>query len=146
MHNCNSVSLHIRRGDYANNPKTRSYHGLLDLGYYRKAIEHIEQSVTSPEFFIFSDDLEWVRDNLNSESVMHVVDANGPEDGYQDYHLMQNCKHHIIANSGFSRWPAYLNDYSEKIVCMPKEWFQRDFPQIDAGPLEWVRIENSSHT
>ena len=141
--NCNAVSLHIRRGDYANDTKTREYHGLLPISYYEEAIEEIMKRTEAPEFFIFSDDLEWVKESLKVNCCMHFVDANDSQNGYQDYHLMLQCSHHIIANSGFSRWPAYLNDKQDKIVCMPKVWFKGDsIEDGDLGVADWVRIAN----
>ena len=143
MQPCEAVSLHIRRGDYANNPSTRAHHGLLGLDYYRKAIETISDKVGSPEFFIFSDDLQWVRENLRSDLPMHFVDANDSKNGYQDYHLMLSCSHYIIANSGFSRWPAYLNDKVGKIVCLPEIWLQKEqIKDDDVAPADWIRIAN----
>ncbi|MGI9274939.1 MAG: alpha-1,2-fucosyltransferase [Endozoicomonas sp.] len=138
---CESVSLHIRRGDYANDPHTRAHHGLLGLDYYHKAIEVIKEKVSSPEIFVFSDDLLWVKEELKSDLPIHFVDANDSENGYQDYHLMLSCNHHIIANSGFSRWPAYLNQKASKVVCLPNAWLQKEhIGDADVAPPEWVRI------
>ena len=142
---CTAVAVHIRRGDYASEPKTRAFHGLLDLDYYRSAIQVIAEKVDRPELFIFSDDHAWVREHLQSNLPTHYVDCNDADNGYQDFHLMKQCRHYIIANSGFSRWAAWLNNNSDKVVCMPQQWFRNISPmpaQEDNAPLEWTRVAN----
>ncbi|WP_211828572.1 alpha-1,2-fucosyltransferase [Kistimonas asteriae] len=135
-----SVCLHIRRGDYTD-PKVQAYHGLLDLSYYEKAMSYMASNLDAPELFVFSDEIDWVKAHLNTELPVHYVDCHSPYDGHLDFHLMQQCHHFIIANSGFSRWPAYLSDYSDKIVCMPKVWCVDDkFSDSDIAPDSWVRL------
>ncbi|GAA4652463.1 alpha-1,2-fucosyltransferase [Kistimonas scapharcae] len=135
-----SVCLHIRRGDYTD-PKVQAYHGLLDLSYYEKSISHMSNVLLSPELFVFSDEIEWVKEHLKTDLPIHYVDCHSPYDGHLDFHLMQQCHHFIIANSGFSRWPAYLSNYPEKIVCMPQVWCVDDeFSDRDIAPADWIRI------
>ena len=120
---CNAVSLHVRRGDYANNPETKSYHGLCSAVYYDAAIDHISDKVESPHYFVFSDDLDWVRTNLKLPQPVTFVDGNHGTQSYNDMRLMSLCKHNIIANSSFSWWGAWLNSNHDKIVIAPSRWF-----------------------
>ncbi|MFH0892344.1 MAG: alpha-1,2-fucosyltransferase [Candidatus Falkowbacteria bacterium] len=117
----NSVSLHIRRGDYVQNQKTNQKYGTCSLDYYHQAINHITKIIHNPRFFIFSDDIQWVKDNLkvkNCEYIDHDASKN-----YVDLILMSRCKHNIIANSSFSWWGAWLNSNPQKIIIAPKKWF-----------------------
>lgn len=137
----NSICLHIRRGDYVENPKTRQYHGTCSLDYYNNSIKMISRKVNNPVFFVFSDDFQWARKNLKIDQPTIFVDINGPEKGYADLALMSNCKHFIIANSSFSWWGAWLSSNPDKIICAPHKWFN----QVDEGdivPKNWIRIKN----
>ena len=140
----NSVSLHIRRGDYASNPKTLKFHGLLGLDYYEKAVEIIENNIKNPEFFVFSDDIEWAKDNLKINYPVNFVNNNSKEKGYEDLRLMMNCKNNVIANSTFSWWGAWLNNNPEKIVIAPSQWFSKEEMEKrknwDIIPKEWKKI------
>lgn len=136
----NSVSLHVRRGDYLLNENTAIYSGVCDVEYYKNAIIHINQNVNNPFFFIFSDDMSWVRENLQIENSI-LVDWNVGESSSNDLFLMSQCKHNIIANSTFSWWGAFLNKFSDKIVISPQKWFANSVystPQII--PDEWIKI------
>ncbi len=136
-----SISLHVRRGDYATNAKTTQLHGLLGVEYYQAAIDLMESLVPEGEFFIFSDDMPWARQSLRSNRPLHHVACNSIDAGYQDFHLMKNCRHHIIANSGFSRWPALLNESPGKRVIMPKRWVvAHHYDEADIAPPEWIRL------
>lgn len=138
--NVNSVSLHIRRGDYASNTHTNQYHGLCTLDYYYAAIKHIASRVSSPHFFIFSDEIDWAQANLHCDFPMTYVNANPPERCFRDMQLMSRCRHHIVANSSFSWWGAWLNPYQEKIVVAPKSWFKSDVDTCDLLPDTWTRL------
>lgn len=111
---CEAVSIHIRRGDYV------KLGWVQDMSYYEKAIKQIKEKVKNPHFFIFSDDLAWVRENLKLTEAHTFVDINDGNTGYFDLELMKNCKHNIIANSTFSWWASYLNENPDKIVITPK--------------------------
>lgn len=121
-HKDGSVSIHIRRGDYLKAP---NYTGLCGIEYYTKAIEYIKGKIKSPEFYIFSDDITWCKENiahlLNDHNYI-FVDWNTCADSPLDMLLMSNCKHNIIANSSFSWWSACLNQNPDKIVCAPEKW------------------------
>lgn len=135
-----SVSIHVRRGDYLLDP---TYKGICDLPYYRKAVDYILARVKNPKFFIFSNDAIWCEENIAPLCKNYVViDCNVGEKSWADMQLMSLCKHNIIAHSSFSWWAAWLNNHVGKIVISPKGWFNRaditDSPQLD----DWVLIEN----
>lgn len=136
----NAVSLHVRRGDYANNPKTTAMHGICSLDYYREAILHISKHVQKAHFFVFSDDIAWVKSNLKIAFPHQYVDHNLGADSYNDMRLMSLCKHHIIANSSFSWWGAWLNPSTEKIVIAPRKWFATGQTVADLVPVDWVTL------
>lgn len=137
-----SVSLHIRRGDYATNEKVNNIYGLCTLDYYKNAIECIEKSHgNNLEVFVFSDDTAWVNENLEINNQVTVVDHNGPERCYEDMILMSRCRHNVIANSTFSWWGAWLNSNKDKTVISPKKWFQSDkYDTSDLIPTDWIRL------
>ncbi|WP_100637681.1 alpha-1,2-fucosyltransferase [Marinomonas sp. ef1] len=125
IESCNSISLHIRRGDYLSNPNSANIHGVCPLSYYENAISYMNEKVDSPVYFVFSDDPEWVKDNLKfSNSSIFYLENNKGENSYKDMWLMSLCDHNIIANSTFSWWGAWLNANSDKIVISPSKWFQ----------------------
>ena len=136
----NSVAVHIRRGDYVSDQNANSVHGTASLEYYTKAAKKIMNSTKSPIFFIFSDDPEWVKKNLNLPSSMIFVDHNGPEKNYEDLRLMSLCKHHIIANSTFSWWGTWLAKHKDQKVIAPLRWFNNDVNTNDLIPDRWERI------
>ncbi len=134
-----SVAIHIRRGDYMD-PATRAFHGVLDEHYYNQAIAAIRESVTEPVFYIFSDDIDWVRENLQLPNTT-VVSGNISHTHYEDLWLMSQCRHQIIANSSFSWWAAWLNRYQQKSVIAPLRWFnEAPFDTKDLIPSGWIRI------
>ena len=138
---CNAVSLHVRRGDYAADPVVMAMHGVCSLDYYARAVEYVLERVSKPVFFLFSDDPDWVRDHLKVRGSMRVVDQNGPDSGSEDLRLMVQCKHHIIANSTFSWWGAWLNANPDKLVIAPKRWFaDGSLNTSDLLPTNWVKM------
>jgi hypothetical protein len=133
-----SVSLHVRRGDYVNNPKTNQYHGVCSLEYYQRAIGRISEKYPDATFFIFSDDLDWVRDNLPLGCEHRFVDANSSQCPHFDMALLMTCDHHIIANSTFSWWGAWLADSPDKVVIAPRKWIHgRNVGSAQIVPREW---------
>lgn len=137
----NAVSLHVRRGDYVSNPTTNQFHGICSLDYYQRAIDYITARVEAPHLLVFSDDQTWTRANLRSTVPTTFVVANPPECGYRDMQLMARCRHHIIANSSFSWWGAWLNHLPEKIVVAPRRWFNASGGDTrDLIPPSWVRL------
>lgn len=138
----NSVSIHVRRGDY-NYTNNKNIYAECSLDYYLKAINIISKAVISPTFFIFSDDIKWCRQNFNLENAEYIDWNKNPSNNHYDMHLMKNCKHNIIANSSFSWWAAYLNDNPKKIVCAPKFWYKEI--QHDSNEIvleDWETINN----
>lgn len=137
----NAVSLHIRRGDYVNNPHTAQYHGVCSLDYYRAAVDYVAARVSAPQFFVFSDDHDWVTENFKLDHPVVLVDVNGADRGVCDMALMKACRHHIIANSSFSWWGAWLNPHADKIVVAPQRWFSgASNDTTDLIPTSWVRL------
>jgi hypothetical protein len=137
----NSVSLHIRRGDYFDNWRTRLFHGVDLKAYYKKAVRTVKEYVPNPCFYIFSDDPGWVKENFKAEHEFRIVDCNDSRTGYEDLRLMSNCKHNIICNSTFSWWGAWLNNNENKTVTAPKKWFNNPFVNTsDIIPDAWVKL------
>lgn len=134
----NSVSLHIRRGDFLNAANINLFGDVCTLNYYTKAVELIESKVSNPHFFVFSNDLVWVKENLNINNVTYV-DCNSGNNSWKDMCLMSLCKHNIIANSTFSWWGAWLNKNSDKIVVSPSRFLKYD-SFTDVYPDSWIKI------
>lgn len=136
-----AVSLHIRRGDYITNLNANNLMQNLVLDYYKNAISFIESKVKNPVFFIFSDDLDWVKSNLSINTEHYFVSGNSGKDSFRDMRLMSLCKHNIIANSSFSWWGAWLNNNPEKIVIAPQTWFKNNqLNDKDLIPEKWIKI------
>lgn len=138
--NSQAISLHVRRGDYVTNFKNRNLLEVCSIDYYRKAIDHIAERVEHPVFFVFSDDMEWARQNLSVGFPCVYVDHNRGDESFRDMQLMSLCQHQIIANSSFSWWGAWLNTNSAKLVIAPKKWFRNGNNDCDLIPGEWVRL------
>jgi hypothetical protein len=137
----NAVSLHVRRGDYVDNPTTNRCHGICSIDYYQRALEYVSLRTRAPHLFVFSDDQQWARANLRFAAPMTFVDVNSPDRGYRDMSLMARCRHHIIANSSFSWWGAWLNPSREKVVVAPTQWFSASRNDTrDLIPPSWVRL------
>ncbi|MBN1469630.1 MAG: alpha-1,2-fucosyltransferase [Fusobacteriaceae bacterium] len=133
----NSVSIHIRRGDYINHPL---YSNICTIEYYKKTIDYIKNKVKNPVFFIFSNDIEWCRNNFSFEKA-YFIDWNIGEKSYRDMQLMSICKHNILANSSFSWWGAWFNNNPDKIVITPNKWLNDNRVSIDdIVPKGWIKI------
>ena len=118
-----SVSIHVRRGDYLTEQNAKVYGNICTLNYYRNAVSYIREKVKDAVFFLFTNDKDWVRENIYEEGMV-IVDCNSNDQDYLDMFLMSQCKHNIIANSSFSWWGAWLNQNIDKIVISPKKWFR----------------------
>lgn len=134
----NAVSIHIRRGDYVTNKIYSSIFHLTDVHYFKASIELIRSRVNNPVFYIFSDDLAWVKNQSIFQGMNLIDGSNFPP--YNDYYLMSLCNHHIISNSSFSWWPAYLNNYPNKIVISPKMWSNLNSDLCDLIPPSWIQL------
>ena len=133
----NSVSIHVRRGDYTD-PYMTTFHPLLEKNYYNKALAHIESKTKIDHILIFSDDISWCKENFKDARMTFV---EGNED-YIDMYAMTKCEHNIIANSSFSWWGAYLNENENKIVCAPSKWFGFAFKDDwqDIYCENWIKL------
>lgn len=140
-----SVSVHVRRGDYISNSRTNAYHGAVSKEYINSAIRHIDTQYPGSVFFIFSDDLDWARDNLDAEGrAVFVTDRPDASDA-EDLILMGRCKHHILSNSSFSWWGAWLNPSLRKTVVAPSPWFaEQSLNTRDLYGPEWIRLSIKS--
>jgi len=136
----NAVSLHVRRGDYVDNKKNASVYKQCSLDYYTGAIRYIKARVDNPHFFIFSDDIQWVKSHMEMGAQCQYVEHNHGTESYNDMRLMSRCKHHIIANSSFSWWGAWLGENLNKIVIAPNGWFSDQRITDDLLPRTWVRL------
>ena len=141
VRNPSAVAVHVRRGDYVRNSKTNEFHGLCPIEYYVDAAKRIADQVANPLFFVFSDDPGWVRDNLKLDWPMIQVAHEPHCTPHQDIWLMSQCSHHIIANSSFSWWGAWLCRNEDKIVIAPRRWFgDPKINTVDLIPQGWTRI------
>lgn len=140
----NSISVHVRRGDYVSNPSANAVHGTCDQSYFSKALRELKDKNALPPggvLFVFSDDIEWCKNNLNFDNKTIFVDGD-PTRPEVDIHLMSKCKHNIISNSTFSWWGAWLNVNPQKIVVAPLQWFSPDSGHDDRDivPSSWHKI------
>jgi hypothetical protein len=139
----NSISLHIRRGDYL---KNSIYSGVCTEEYYMNAVEQMLSEIASTQnlkFFVFSDDKDFATQFINKINYpAKLIDSNKGMDSYKDMYLMSQCKHNIIANSSFSWWGAWLNNNPNKIVIAPKKWFESGSEDNykDIVPETWIKI------
>ena len=137
-----TISLHVRRGDYVRNRKTSRLYETCSMDYYERAVKGIaENCETTPVVFAFSDDPEWVSENLKLPVPIRVMRHNTSEHCYEDIRLMSACRHHVIANSSFSWWGAWLNPRADKFVVAPSRWFaHRKYSNPDIWCKDWCRI------
>lgn len=138
----NGISIHIRRGDLLSRPVAVKDQPYSSDEYYYEGIEKIKERESNPELFIFSDDIEWVENNVNFDLPATYINSKGPD--HEHFYLMSCCNHNIITNSTFSWWAAWLNKYERKIVISPKWWY-RD-PEINSKiiwiPENWITLNN----
>ena len=135
--NSKSVSIHIRRGDYISIKSNEAIFCTCSINYYEKAIKYINDKINNPLFFVFSDDIEWVKNNFKGEQFRII--ANNSHSPELDLFLMSNCKHNIIANSSFSWWGAWLNQNRNKIVISPSFWLKNSHCD-SITPKDWIKI------
>lgn len=140
MQEGNSVSVHVRRADYVSDP-TRVL-GTCDEGYYAQAFEYLGERIEQPKFFVFSDEPDWARTHLRIPLSKTFVCHNDARRNFEDLRLMSLCRHHVIANSTFSWWGAWLGANPSKIVVMPKRWFPDRDPDetTDIRPASWIAL------
>jgi hypothetical protein len=138
----NSVCLNVRRGDFVSDPVSSSVLGFKGPEYIHKAVQAIEQRVSNPHFYIFSDDIDWCKEHIRLEHPVTIVDHHQAGRKFADYlQLMSSCKHLIIPNSSFAWWAAWLNSNPDKIVVAPLLWFNdTTFDTKDLIPDSWIKI------
>ncbi len=136
-----SVAMHVRRGNFVADPEVNRIHGAMDLDYYQRCMEYFEKNIDSPNFYVFTDDPEWVDANITSDYPVNIVSNPNIFQDYEEQYLMSLCKHQIIPNSTFSWWPAWLNRNPDKIVCAPQAWYRSsERSSTDLIPKEWKRF------
>lgn len=137
----NSVSIHVRRGDYLNISKESFYQfgGVATDEYYKKAVKYIKKHVKDPCFYVFSNDIEWCKNNLDIPNATYVT-GNVGVNSWRDMQLMTECRHHIIANSSFSWWGAWLSIHEESGITIRPKWFIRDVETNDIYPNRWIEV------
>lgn len=137
----NSCALHVRRGDFVSSTNIH-IHGVCDMGYYKKAMKYLEEKVGDMDYFIFSDDIDWVKENLDVQNAIYI-ESKEKRLPHEDIYLMSLCSHNIIANSSFSWWGAWLNQNKNKIVIAPKRWFVDEKMQKQSRDIvceSWIKI------
>ncbi len=139
----NSISIHVRHGDYLTLDTANAFHGVLPLTYYLEAVEYFTKTNQDFTFFIFSDDLDWCRKNLGFITNAHFIDGKKLGISSQEELLtMSHCQHNIIANSSFSWWAAWLNTNKNKTVIAPHYWFNKMQEQPEnLIPFNWIRLK-----
>jgi hypothetical protein len=143
-----AVSVHIRRGDYVHNERTNSYHGICSLDYYDEAVATLAKRVPDPRLFVFSDDIAWVKEAWKVPYPVVYVAHNQGRSSWEDLRLMSRCRHHVIANSSFSWWGAWLNPDPAKLVVAPKHWLnpesywykEYNISDKDVVPSSWLTL------
>lgn len=134
IQSCNSVAIHVRRGDYKKDGN--SFHYLLPLTYYNNAISYMRAKVSSPKFFCFSDDIDWVKNNLKADHQFEFVKLQTANPDIDEMMLMKGCAHIIAANSTFSWWAAWLNESKAALRIVPTQ----PYGPPDMIPSDWVKI------
>lgn len=134
-----SVSVHLRRGDFIYQERKLlavSHLYLLGMEYYNRAINYFSRHVDNPVFYFFSDDIEWVKGQFSFLDNSRFIKIETPNGDIEEMRLMSNCKHHIVANSTFSWWGAWLDRKLHKITLAPERYYGNK----DIVPQNWVKI------
>jgi hypothetical protein len=137
---CNSVSLHIRRGDFLNIKNIKTFGLVCNKEYYQSAINQMYLLMENPHFYIFSNDIKWVKENFIAENIT-VVEINKSSSSWKDMYLISLCKNNINSNSSFSWWGAYLNPNINKKVIVPK-YFINNLITKDVYPENWIKLSD----
>ncbi|WP_153799443.1 alpha-1,2-fucosyltransferase [Foetidibacter luteolus] len=137
----NSVSIHIRRTDTVS-PKVAEQKGSLSAGFYYEAVSYILSKVEDPVFYVFSDDIQWAKENLLIKNAkVYFISNNVVNTAKEDFYLMSKCRHSIIANSTFSWWAAYIGSQKDKLTIAPKKWMTDSrYNCKDIYPPEWILL------
>ena len=140
-----TVSVHFRLGDYVAGPTSYKFKGSCTPDYYLRAMALVRKIMPECQFLVFSDDLDQARKILPFDSRIMYVPGD-PENPIEDLILMSRCHHHIIANSSFSWWGAWLNPNPEKVVIGPRRWLSREYLRkwdlYDILPTDWITLDS----
>ena len=131
----NSCCVHIRRGDYT----VATNHLVCTIDYYKQAMKLMKEKVGDIKFYIFSDDINWVKENIKFDYDVEYVEENNPN--YIELGLMSSCKHFILSNSSFSFWAQYLAKNDNKVVIAPNRWFNDPNQPCDIYEDSWIKLE-----
>lgn len=135
-----SISLHIRRGDYVTNKKAADALGICDPIYYERALTQAISGLKNPHVFVFSDDIAWVKENLPIPCPATYVSGQNLQN-WEELMLMSRCARHILSNSSFSWWGAWLNAKNDTMTIAPARWFKDPaLENKDIAPPSWIRI------
>lgn len=142
MRHGDSVSLHVRRGDYVNEPSVSLTHLVCDDAYYARCVEYLASRLRNPRFYVFSDEPAWARDNLRIPFPTTIVADYCRTTEVENVWMMAQCRHHVIANSSFSWWGAWLDSRTSKVVLMPRRWFRDRETEYSADirPAGWIAL------
>jgi len=140
LQSTNSVSIHVRRGDYLT-AVALDVLGLQEKDYYKAAWSAITSKIPNAQAIYFSDDIKYVQEELMPIIPGKILSPHEPDNYIEDFYLMSQCKHNITANSSFSWWAAWLNKNPDKQVIAPKKWFNNGPKDSeDLIPASWLRI------
>ena len=132
-----SVSIHVRKGDYLKAPYN-SYYAELNNEYYKRAIEFLKEICPAIKAYVFTDDPTWVEQHLDLGISFELASGHKTNSMFEDFQAMRSCKYHVIANSSFSWWTAWLSDHQDKQVVAPKNWFKNiQEDTTDLIPKSW---------
>ena len=141
FHKKAAVSVHVRRGDYVSNPLATAFHGVCDFGYYRRAFAAIESRVADPFYYLFTDDPEWVSANSDAFARKFTLVSDGSLSAHEELARMSACQHHLLANSSFSWWGAWLGAQDPDVVIVaPAAWFRQETLAPDLLPERWTQV------
>ena len=137
-----SVAIHIRRGDYVSNRLSATLHGVLPFRYYQNALNHIKLNLSHHHLFVFSDDIPWVKSHFDSRGENYTfIEGVKDSNAIEELELMRSCKHHIIANSSYSWWGAWLGAGKDQIVVSPRRWFADVSTPNNLLPKNWIQCD-----
>lgn len=142
IHNCDSICLNVRRGDYVTSPIYSKTLGALGVEYYCRGIRYFLNKISNPKVFVFSDDLEWCKNQLHLDVPMEIVGHQHAGKKFGNYlQLMKSCKYFVIPNSSFGWWGAWLSDNPGKEVVAPEKWYKDvSYQNKDLIPESWIKL------
>lgn len=136
----NSICLHVRKGDYLAPPYNTYYHQLKNE-YYKKAVQKVTLLNGNGKVYIFTDDIQWVEQHLDIDCSFELITGKQTSHYFEDLRAMMLCHHHIIANSSFSWWSAWLSSRMQKTIIAPEKWFdQGPSDTEDLIPASWIKL------